>query len=73
MTALAINAVFNICEGFAILPFFSSFLPFISSGGSNLIVSYVFLGMIMSIYKYKNIYPEHIEIKKKQINFKIQI
>ena len=73
MTALAVNAAFNICEGFAILPFFSSFLPFISSGGSNLIVSYVFLGMIMSIYKYKNIYPEHIEIKKKQINLKIQI
>ena len=29
--------------------------------------------MIMSIYKYKNIYPEHIDIKNKQINLKIQI
>ncbi len=35
---------------------------FISAGGSNLIISYAFLGIIMSIYKYKEAYSGHVDI-----------
>lgn len=39
-----------------------AFFPFISSGGSNLLISYAFLGIVMSIYKYKAAYPQHVDI-----------
>ena len=32
-------------------------LPFISYGGSNLMVSYALLGLVLSIYRYKNLLP----------------
>nr|WP_297767454.1 FtsW/RodA/SpoVE family cell cycle protein [uncultured Butyrivibrio sp.] len=51
MMALAVNAIANMCAGFGVTPYFSSFFPFISSGGSNLLISYAFLGIVMSIYE----------------------
>ncbi len=62
MMALAVNAIANMCAGFGVTPYFSSFFPFISSGGSNLLISYAFLGIVMSIYKYKAAYPQHVDI-----------
>lgn len=62
MMALTVNAFANMCAGFGITPYFSSFFPFISSGGSNLLISYAFLGIIMSIYKYKDAYSQHVDI-----------
>lgn len=62
MMVLTVNAIANMCAGFGITPYFSSFFPFISSGGSNLLISYAFLGIIMSIYKYKDAYPQHMDI-----------
>lgn len=62
MMALTVNAIANMCAGFGVTPYFSSFFPFISSGGSNLIISYAFLGIIMSIYKYKEAYSQHVDI-----------
>ncbi len=62
MMVLTINGLLSILTGFGIAPYFSSFLPFISAGGSNLIISYAFLGIIMSIYKYKTAYPQHMDI-----------
>ena len=62
MMALTINAIANMFAGFGITPYFSSFFPFISSGGSNLLISYACLGIIMSIYKYKDAYSQHVDI-----------
>ncbi|MDC7293042.1 permease prefix domain 1-containing protein [Butyrivibrio sp. DSM 10294] len=62
MMALTVNAIENICAGFGVTPYFTSFFPFISAGGSNLIIAYGFLGITMSIYKYKNAYPQHVDI-----------
>jgi cell division protein FtsW (lipid II flippase) len=62
MMALLASALVNMGAAFGIIPFFSSFFPFISAGGSNLLVSYAFLGIIMSIYKYKTAYPQHMDI-----------
>ena len=62
LMTLLVSAILNMGAAFGIIPYLSSFFPFISSGGSNLIVSYAFLGMILCIYKYKNAYPQHIDI-----------
>ena len=71
MMWLALYAVVNICVGFGILsPYFGSFFPFLSY--NRLIASYAFLGIILSIYKYKNAYPAHVDIgilkKKKELD-----
>ncbi len=62
MMWLTVNALFNICVGFGLLPSFyhTSFLPFISN--HKVVASYALLGIILSIYKYKNAYPKHIDI-----------
>ena len=62
MMWLMVNAAFNACVGFGIIPACgSSFFPFFSS--RRLIASYTILGIILSIYKYKNAYAEHVDIK----------
>ncbi len=63
MMWLMLNVIFNAGVGFGILRADSQlFLPFISS--NNVIVSYASLGIILSIYKYKNTYAEHIDTEK---------
>ena len=62
MMVLAVNWLLSILTGFGVAPYFSSFLPFISAGGSNLLISYAFLGIILSIYKYRSVYPQHVDI-----------
>lgn len=48
----------NILVNMGWLPQTATFLPFLSAGGSNLIVSYGLMGIVLSIYRYKNIYPK---------------
>ena len=57
---LALNIVINIAENIGLFPVTETFLPFYSRGGSGIIVCYVLLGIILSIYRYKNIYPTHV-------------
>ena len=58
---IAVNAIANIIVGFGIIPeFYASFFPFISS--NNIVISYVFLGILVSVYKYKDAYPKHVDI-----------
>lgn len=57
---LALNVVINIAENIGLFPVTETFLPFFSRGGSGIIVCYVMLGIILSIYRYKNIYPTHV-------------
>lgn len=42
-----------------LLPYLSINLPFLSYGGSSVIVSYILLGLILSIYRYQNILPSY--------------
>ena len=60
---LALNIGINIAENIGLFPVTETFLPFFSRGGSGIIVCYIMLGIILSIYRYKNIYPQHINIK----------
>lgn len=60
---LASNVVINIAENIGVFPVTETFLPFFSRGGSGILVCYVLLGIILSIYRYKNIYPKHMNTK----------
>ena len=63
MMWLTVNAIYNACVAFGLIHFPNypqSFFPFLSS--RNLVASYALLGIILSIYKYKNAYSQHIDL-----------
>ena len=63
---IAANAMINIFGAFGMLPFncaYSTFLPFVSSSSAMSNYSYVALGILLSIYKYKDAYPKHVDIR----------
>ena len=55
-----INFSINILENLGVFPQSVTFLPFLSAGGSCIIVSYGLMGIVLSTYRYKNIYPRHL-------------
>lgn len=57
-----VNILLNILENMEIIPPVNTVLPFFSTGGSNLIVFYALLGLVLNIYRYKDIYPDNFEI-----------
>lgn len=57
LTQLVLNLAVNMC----LIPVMSTTLPFISSGGNYLVASCILLGLVLSIYRYKSILPEHVE------------
>lgn len=50
----------NILINMRIVPTAWTFLPFLSAGGNNIVLCYVLVGIVLSIYRYKNIYPMHV-------------
>lgn len=56
-----LNTVINVMENMGWLPLSQTFLPFLSAGGSCLVMSYGLIGIILSIYRYKNVYPSHVK------------
>jgi len=61
------NTSINLLGVFGVVPPMASFLPFFSAGGSNLVLSYALIGIILSIYRYKDIYPKHVKTKWHQM------
>ena len=57
---IGLNVVVNIGQNLGLLPIMEGFLPFFSRGGGGILVCYILMGMILSIYRYKNIYPSHV-------------
>lgn len=70
---LLLNLMFNIGECLGLLPVTETFLPFFSAGGGNLIVCYVLMGMILSIYRYKNVHAVHISTKLPSVKLMIEL
>lgn len=60
-TVFCCNVIINIMMSMGFFPAAQSYLPFFSAGGSNIVVSYIMLGIILSIYRYKNILPAHLQ------------
>lgn len=52
----------DVMGNLGIFPQSVTFLPFLSAGGSCIIVSYGLMGIVLSTYRYKNIYPWHLKI-----------
>lgn len=63
-SVIVINLVINLLVIFGMLPNTSSFFPFLSYGSSNILLCYLLMGMILSVYKYKNVYPKQIEFSQ---------
>ena len=56
-----------------LLPFFSISMPFLSYGGSGTIVSYILLGLVLSVYRYKSILPkESLQKPKRHLRLKLE-
>lgn len=62
----------NVLENLGAFPPTSTFLPFLSAGGSYIVVSYGLLGIVLSIYRYKNIYPRHGKVSAPHIKITIE-
>ena len=60
---LTVQIVYNFLQCLQIVPSSSIALPFLANSGSGILVSYLLMGMILSIYRYKNI-PLNAEPKK---------
>lgn len=64
---ILLNITINLAGAVGMIPPVSSFLPFLSIGRDNIVLCYALVGMIMSIYRYKNVYPKKIKVS--QISF----
>ncbi|MBQ7776013.1 MAG: FtsW/RodA/SpoVE family cell cycle protein [Lachnospiraceae bacterium] len=70
---LLMNVLLNIGENIGILPISQTFLPFFSAGGGNVITCYILMGIILSVYRYKNIYPRHVKVKRMEAKVTISL
>lgn len=61
---ISLNIMLNLAGTLGMLPPTSSFLPFLSTGRSNILLCYALVGIIMSIYRYKDVYPGKISASK---------
>lgn len=57
---LLLNIGLNLFGSLGWIPPASSFLPFFSVGRSNMVLCYALVGFVMSIYRYKEVYPRHV-------------
>lgn len=60
-----VKTVVGILMNLQLIPYISISMPFLSYGGSSVVVSYILLGLALSIYRYKNILPNRKESRKK--------
>ena len=67
-----ISFLINVLENLGVFPQSITFLPFFSAGGSCIIISYGLMGIVLSTYRYKNIYPRHPETGFMSINSKVK-
>lgn len=56
----------------AVIPPASSFLPFLSIGRSNILLCYALVGIIMSIYRYKDVYPKKLGYHRSRFRRNLQ-
>lgn len=67
LTSFLLNVLINV----GAFPTVMTFLPFLSAGGNYIVVCYAMLGIVLSVYKNKNIYPKHLYIGKQGNSRKI--
>lgn len=70
---LLLNTVINLLDVVGAIPSAASFLPFLSAGSGNIVLCYALVGIIMSIYRYKDVYPKHVKVPGKTFQMKFTI
>lgn len=55
---ILLNVFLNFAGMFGWIPLTSTFLPFLSFGRNNILLCYALVGIILSIYRYKDVYPK---------------
>lgn len=68
-----VSFLINVLVNSGAFPPTATFLPFLSAGGSYIAVSYGLIGIVLSIYRYKNVYPRHVKVKMPHIKMTIII
>ncbi len=73
--ALICNVVLNVLVVTGGFPRMSTFFPLISLSENDITVTYALIGIVLSIYKYKSIYPKYVNaaFPKVSIEFKYNI
>lgn len=70
---ILLNTVINLLGTVGVIPPAASFLPFLSAGRGNIVLCYALVGIIMSIYRYKDVYPKHVKVPGKTFQMKFTI
>lgn len=70
---LLLNTVINLLDVVGAIPPADSYLPFLSTGRGNIVLCYALVGIIMSIYRYKDVYPKHVKVPGKTFQMKFTI
>ena len=65
------KTLISILVNLQLIPYVSNSMPFFSYGGSGIVVSYMLLGLVLSIYRYKNILPKEVFLPQKRRYLKI--
>ena len=55
---ILLNVLLNLAGILGWVPLTTTFLPFLSVGRDNILLSYALVGIILSIYRYKDVYPK---------------
>ena len=55
---ILLNISLNFAGMLGWIPLTSTFLPFLSFGRNNILLCYALVGIILSIYRYKDVYPK---------------
>ena len=61
---ILLNISLNFAGIFGWIPLTSTFLPFLSFGRNNILLCYALVGIILSIYRYKDVYPKKFKVSK---------
>lgn len=64
---ILLNVFLNFAGIFGWIPLTTTFLPFLSAGKNNILLCYALVGIILSIYRYKDVYPK--KFKASQVAF----
>ena len=67
---ILLNIIMNLLSAVGAIPPASTFLPFFSVGRDNILLCYALVGIIMSIYRYKAVYPQRIKIPQASLQRK---
>ena len=65
---LLANTLLNICENFGLFPATATFLPFFSYTGTGMIVCYILTGIVLSVYRYKNLNINYLTVSKTNVS-----